>query len=49
MEAPTLKASGINYNSYAEWNKGWPDSYLGDLGKPVEEEHKKHENEPQSG
>jgi len=43
MDSPELRCSGINYNSHAEWNKGWSDEYLGNLGKPVEEEQAKHE------
>jgi SAM-dependent methyltransferase len=43
MDSSDLQCSGINYNSHAEWNKGWPEAYLGDMGKPVEEEQTKHE------
>ena len=41
--AEMLVASGTNYFEHAEWNRGWPNSYLGDLGKPVEQHAIKHE------
>ncbi len=42
-DAETLVASGINYFAHAEWNRGWPTSYLGDLGQPAEQHAVKHE------
>ncbi len=41
--AETLVASGVNYFGHAEWNQGWPDTYIGDLGRPVAELARKHE------
>jgi SAM-dependent methyltransferase len=43
MEADTLQASGVDYFQHAEWSRGWPDAYLGDLGKPIEEHARKYE------
>ncbi len=42
-DAETLAASGIDYFEHAEWNLGWPTSYIGDLGKPIEQHAVKHE------
>ncbi len=42
-EAETLVASGADYFSHAEWNQGWPTTYIGDLGRPVVELARKHE------
>ena len=42
-DAETLVASGLKYFEHAEWNRGWPDSYIGDLDKPVEQHALKHE------
>jgi SAM-dependent methyltransferase len=42
-DAETLVASGTHYFAHAEWNRGWPTTYMGDLGKPVEEHAIKHE------
>lgn len=41
--AETLVPSGVNYFEYAEGNRGWPVTYIGDLGKPVEQHAVKHE------
>lgn len=43
FDVPDLQASNINYLNHAESNKGWSESYLGNLGKPVEEETRKYE------
>jgi SAM-dependent methyltransferase len=42
-DAETLIASGTNYFAHAEWNRGWPDSYIGDLGRPLAQHTAKHE------
>jgi SAM-dependent methyltransferase len=42
-DAETLVASGLKYFEHAEWNRGWPSSYIGDLDKPVEQLALKHE------
>jgi len=42
-DAETLVASGTNYFAHAEWNRGWPATYMGDLGKPIAEHAIKHE------
>jgi hypothetical protein len=36
-------ASGLKYFEHAEWNRGWPFSYIGDLDKPIEQHALKHE------
>ena len=36
-DAPTLVPSGVKYLRHAESSKGWPDSYIGDLGLPDDE------------
>ena len=33
-DAETLAASGTTTSSHAEWNRGWPSTYIGDLAKP---------------
>lgn len=42
-ETPDLSASGLDYFAHAEWSKGWPDEYIGELDKTVEEQATKHE------
>lgn len=42
-EAETLTVSQYGYFNSCEASRGWPGSYLGNLGKPVEEEHIKYE------
>jgi SAM-dependent methyltransferase len=42
-DAETLVASGLQYFEHAEWNRGWPSNYIGDLDKPVEQHALKHE------
>ena len=42
-EAETLVANGTSYFEHAEWNRGWPATYIGDQGKPIEEHAIKHE------
>jgi SAM-dependent methyltransferase len=41
--APTLVPSGIPYFHYSEWSQGWPGTYIGTLGRPVEEHARKYE------
>ncbi len=41
--AATLVASGIDYFQHSEVNHGWPTSYIGDLGRPVDELAPKYE------
>ena len=43
QDTPTLTPSGNNYFTHAEWNRGWPDSYIGALDKPAEQQTAKHE------
>lgn len=43
QDTPTLTPSGNTYFAYAEWSKGWPDSYIGALGVPTEQQAAKHE------
>lgn len=43
QESTTLEASRVNYFTHAEFNHGWPDEYIGDLGKPAEQHAIKHE------
>lgn len=38
-----LTFSGNNYFTHAEWNKGWPSSYIGELDVPTEAQTAKHE------
>jgi SAM-dependent methyltransferase len=43
QDTPTLTPSGNDYFTHAEWNKGWPDSYIGELEVPTEAQTAKHE------
>ena len=43
QDAKTPIATGTSYFEHAEWNRGWPDSYIGDLGRPIEQHTAKHE------
>ena len=38
-----LQYTEYDYFQYAERNKGWPETYIGNLGKPVADEATKHE------
>jgi SAM-dependent methyltransferase len=42
-DAATLVASGIDYFAHSEVSQGWPTSYIGDLGRPVEQHAPKYE------
>ena len=42
-EATSLSPSTYGYFNICEASRGWPNSYLGNLGKPVEEEQLKYE------
>jgi SAM-dependent methyltransferase len=37
-EMDTYQYSGVNYFSHCESGAGWPDSYIGDIGIPVEQQ-----------
>ncbi len=43
QNSETLTLSGNNYFTHTEWNKGWPDSYIGELDAPTEQQATKHE------
>lgn len=43
MDAETLVATGADYFRHAEVSRGWPASYIGDLGRPAGEHARKHE------
>ncbi len=43
QDSEALEASGINYFSHAETNRGWSPEYIGDLGKPRDQHAIKHE------
>lgn len=43
QDTETLTLSGNDYFTHAEWNKGWPSSYIGELGVPTEAQTAKHE------
>lgn len=42
-ESEVLTPSGNNYFTHAEWNKGWSESYIGELDKPADAQTVKHE------
>jgi SAM-dependent methyltransferase len=44
QESETLQPSGVPYFGYWESSRGWPDSYLGDLGLPAEQHLTKYEH-----
>jgi len=41
--ADALVPSGLHYFEHSEWSQGWPDSYIGMMGQPVEEHARKYE------
>jgi SAM-dependent methyltransferase len=43
QSAEEFKATGFDYFKHSESGKGWPDTYIGALDKPVEEEATKYE------
>ncbi|MGV8084606.1 MAG: methyltransferase domain-containing protein [Coriobacteriia bacterium] len=43
-EARTLVPTGIDYFSHGETSKGWPATYIGDIGVPVERQATKYEH-----
>ena len=43
QDTGTLTPFGNDYFTYVKWNKGWPDSYIGELGVPTEQQTAKHE------
>lgn len=43
QNAEEYRATGFDYFKHSEVSQGWPDTYIGTLGKPVEEEAKKYE------
>jgi SAM-dependent methyltransferase len=42
-DAPELRYSGTSYFGTAESSKGWPDTYIGELAIPLEEQARKYE------
>ncbi len=42
MNADALTPSGYDYFATAEWSRGWPAEYIGDLGKAADEHAAKH-------
>ncbi len=42
-EAASYEYSGINYFDYCESGAGWPDTYIGDIGIPLQEQARKYE------
>lgn len=43
MESDMLVPSGLDYFWHAEMSRGWPASYIGDLGRPASTHAPKHE------
>lgn len=43
MEADTYVASGLKYFTHSETSRGWPSTYIGDLGRPITEHAQKYE------
>jgi SAM-dependent methyltransferase len=43
MEATTYEYNGINYFANCESGAGWPDTYIGDIGIPVQQQARKYE------
>jgi SAM-dependent methyltransferase len=43
MDAETYVYSGVNYFSHCESGVGWPDTYIGDTGIPLELQPRKYE------
>lgn len=41
--ADAIVPSRLSYFHHSEWSQGWPTTYLGDLGRPVEEHARKYE------
>jgi SAM-dependent methyltransferase len=42
-EATGYEYSGVNYFAHCESGAGWPDTYIGDIGIPVEQQARKYE------
>jgi SAM-dependent methyltransferase len=42
-DATTLAPSGLNYFSHSESSQGWPETYIGSVGKPIEQHATKFE------
>jgi SAM-dependent methyltransferase len=43
QEAADYVYSGINYFAHCESGAGWPDTYIGDIGVPLEQQARKYE------
>jgi len=43
VDADTLTPSGVNYFAYSESGRGWPSTYIGDLGMDILEHSLKYE------
>lgn len=43
QDVPDLQVTAVKYLDHCESNKGWSESYLGNLGMPVAEESRKYE------
>ena len=43
VEPDTYEYSGVNYFSHCESGIGWPDTYIGDVGIPAEQQARKYE------
>jgi SAM-dependent methyltransferase len=43
MEAAIYEYSGVNYFAHCESGAGWPDTYIGDIGIPNEQQARKYE------
>jgi SAM-dependent methyltransferase len=43
MDAATYVASGLNYFTHSETSRGWPSTYIGDLGRPITQHARKYE------
>jgi SAM-dependent methyltransferase len=43
MESTIYEYSGVDYFAHCESGAGWPDTYIGDIGIPVEQQARKYE------
>jgi len=43
MGSATYEYNGVDYFSHCESESGWPDTYIGDIGIPVEQQARKYE------
>jgi SAM-dependent methyltransferase len=42
-ESTAYEYSGVNYFNHCESNTGWPDTYIGDIGIPIQQQARKYE------